>query len=755
MRKTHGNELPLSPVGATHMRRFGADLARGSLRYALCASVLFLMAVATAWTQKSTKSLRLRRAPSAIEIDGRIESAWMAADSVADFEQFQPYHGKPPSRRTIAKVLATDEALYCLMLCEDDPANIQTNTGVLDDYGGDVVSLMLDTFGDKQTAYKFAVSAGGVRGDCRLLDDARNRDYAWDGVWFSAARTYGWGYAVEMRIPFRSIQYDGSLTVWGLDFDRWRPTDGEDIYWCAYQQNEGQRISRFGTLLLDEIRPTAHGLGLEFYPVGLLKAHRIESGAMKVDPDAGLDIFYNPSKTLTFQLTANPDFAQIEADPFEFNISRYETYYSERRPFFTEGNEVFMASGKQRNSGFYSPLELFYSRRIGRILPDGSMIPLSVGAKAFGRWGDVEYGGFVARAAEQEYGADTAVNVVPGTTYAAGRVKSSGSEKFSIGALAVGAMTGDKTNAVLDIDGVVRDADWQLAWQLARSQRENKGDYAASAGFTLTKEHWAAAVKARAIGNRFDIDDVGFVPWRGLSDIVALIGPRWYFEEGSLRELSTYGGGSATYEHADLYTDRKLLAGFNMQFRSNWGGEFNFEAGRSRDSVFEYTSSAASLATWFSISPKWSAAFWSEFAHTYNFRRGYEGDFFRGELEASWRPWDMLQVGSSFQGFVEWDPDRHIEDITWNTRPFLSFIPVNDLSIYAYVDISYIDYHSSMMTDRVEQILAGLRFAWQFLPKSWLYLAINEVQQRGEFALSPLTVRDRAAVLKLKYLYYL
>ena len=126
-------------------------------------------------------------------------------------------------------------------------------------------------------------------------------------------------------------------------------------------------------------------MNLEVYPVGLAKAVYEGNNEYKVTANAGLDIFYNPSPKLTLQFTANPDFAQIEADPFSFNISRYESYFSERRPFFTEGNEIFMPSGRDRSSGFYRPIELFYSRRIGKLLPDGSEVPLIVGTKAFGR----------------------------------------------------------------------------------------------------------------------------------------------------------------------------------------------------------------------------------------------------------------------------------------------------------------------------------------------------------------------------------
>ncbi|MBP1683546.1 MAG: hypothetical protein H6Q27_1110, partial [Ignavibacteriaceae bacterium] len=288
------------------------------------------------------KALRLLKINSEIIIDGKIDSAWNYADSTVSFFQFEPYFNQPTSVKTIAKVLTTEEALYCLMICYDDKKYIQANAGMHDGYTGDIVSIMLDTFGDKQTAYKFAINASGVISDSRMLDDARNRN----------------------------------LTEWGLDFDRWRSYNKEDIYWCEYEQSEGQRISKFGKLIFEDFKPTVTGLNLEIYPVGIAKSTYLGDNKYDFDPSAGLDVFYNPSEQLTFLLTANPDFAQIEADPFSFNISRYESYFSERRPFFTEGNEVFNPAGRQNNSGFYRPLELFYSRRIGKILPGGEEVPL-------------------------------------------------------------------------------------------------------------------------------------------------------------------------------------------------------------------------------------------------------------------------------------------------------------------------------------------------------------------------------------------
>jgi len=704
----------------------------------------------------SQKTLRLRIVESAPAIDGFLDPSWSQADSVSDFVQFEPYHGREPSRKTLAKILTTDKALYCLMICLDERKNIQRNTSTLDEAGGDIVSLMIDTFGDKRTAYKFAVSASGARSDCRLLDDARNRDYNWDGVWFSAARIYDWGFVIEMEIPYRSIQYDECLAEWGLDFDRWIPTLTEDIYWCPYEENEGQRISKFGRLVFDDFRPSVKGLNLEIYPVGISKLEYLHDSEYDFTPNAGVDVFYNPSQKLTFQLTANPDFAQIEADPFDFNISRYETYFSERRPFFTEGSEVFMPSGRERGSGFYEPLELFYSRRIGKKLPDGSEVPLLLGTRAFGRLKEWEYGGFLAVTDETDYIIGGERQTEAQALFSSVRLKRQVLGNSSVGLLYVGKNTEDENTGVIDIDGAFRAADWQLAYQLARSYRGLEGDFAGSTGLKIAKEKWLGAVRSRYVGEDFDVSGVGYVPWKGTTEVTAIGGPRWYFKEGPVQQVLLYTGGVLNHEKVDAFTDRAGALGLNMQFRSGWGYEISGVVGRSKDMDREFDSFDANLSSWYSISPKWDASLSAGFSRTYNFSRDYLAFYAWSESEIEWRAMDLLELGTSLGFFVEGNPDDEVEDVTVNARPFISVTPVNDLNVRVYVDNVYV-----RSAEKVQQVIGGLLFSYNFRPKSWIYLAINEVRDRSEeydpYG-TPLANRmhltDRACVLKLKYLFY-
>jgi hypothetical protein len=723
--------------------------------------LVVLAALVFAGTAFSTgygpKTLRLTHTATPIVIDGQIDAAWAAADSITDFEQHAPFHGRKPSHRMIAKVLTNESRLYSLIICYDDRHNIQASTGKLDEFTGDVVSIMLDTFGDERTAYKFAVSASGVRMDARLLDDARDRDYTWDGVWFAATSLYDWGFVVEIEIPYKSIQYAKNLSAWGLDFDWWNPKRSEDVYWCAYEQNEGQRISKFGRLAFEHFYPSTSGLHLEVYPVGIAKATYVRERTYKVEPDAGIDLFYNPSERLTFQLTGNPDFAQIEADPFAFNISRYETYYDERRPFFTEGKEIFTPSGRQRSTGFYRPLELFYSRRIGKKLPDGSEVPLTLGSKTFGRSNEWEYGGFVALTGAKDYSIDGVQLREPDARFGSIRLKRQLLGNSSLGLLFVGKSTDGQSNSVLDIDGAFRTSSWQLAYQLARSFTNGTGGYASSAGFTMFAEHWLALVRGRYITDNFDVSQVGFVPWHGTGEFVGLFGPRWYFEGGTLREMLLYIGPTLNYEKIDGYTDHGVAFGFNQQFRSNWRYEINSNYSKAKDQNRIFNSYELTLSTWFNVSPSWSANVWGGYSRTYNFARDYLAFYSWAGASASWRPADVLHVGTSYDMFIEGNPDGGTQDITYNARPFISLTPVNDLNVRVYVDNVFV-----RSTNRMERIIGGFLFAYNFSPKSWLYIALNEVRDRsrsydavGNLQSGRMHVTDRAGVVKVKYLYFL
>ncbi len=718
-------------------------------------AIFLFSGIVFAGNLNSHKKIILKKINGEIKIDGIIEEEWSKADSVSDFVQFQPYPNALPTERTVAKILTNEYSFFCLIKCYQPPQEIQLNTGMLDDHTGDGASVFLDTFNDKRTAYKFTVSASGVKSDSRLSEDGRQRDDGWDGIWFAEAKVYNWGYVVEMEIPYKSVRYDDKLNEWGIDFDRFIAQKRELVRWCSFLENEGERISKFGKLLLNGFRPKAHGLNLEIYPVGIAKAD-YDNGRYVIKSNAGLDVFYNPSPKLTLQFTANPDFAQVEADPYNFNISRYETYFREKRPFFVEGNEVFQAAGKQQHSSFYKPLELFYSRRIGKKLPDGSEVPLITGVKTFGRLGTWEYGGFLAFTGEKEYWYNRERKREPRATFASARIKKQILGNSSVGFLFVGKKDRFNNYGVLDIDGAFRRSDWQLSYQLARSFENSDGDYALSAGFSQAKSSWVTIATLRYVGENFNVEQIGFVPWVGSFNTSLVTGPRWVKKTGIVKDYTLYFGTVVDYTKEDNYADRMFGLGLNIQFRNMAGTSFTVITGRSKDLSVFYNPLTVESSFWYFGHPKIHGNLNLAYSKSYNFRRGYLGTYYSFSSFLEWKPFLFLRLGATVNVYIENKADGSIEDITYNARPSFVVIPFNNISLRVYLDNLFL-----RSSQKLERAVLGVLFSYNFAPKSWIYFAINDDRERtpeydSEGNLQPLRLHTiaRAAVLKVKYLYY-
>jgi hypothetical protein len=277
-----------------------------------------------------------------------------------------------------------------------------------------------------------------------------------------------------------------------------------------------------------------------------------------------------------------------------------------------------------------------------------------------------------------------------------------------------------------------------------------------SAGLTAPQTDWFTAIRIKAIGKNFDISEVGYVPWVGTAEFVGVTGPVWFYETGPLRRTMIYAGGSLWYDDADLYTDHSLVAGVNMNFRREWGFENTWILGKSKDLDKRYVSYEVDLSTWFHISPRWQGNLYGSYARTYNFSRDYLAYYSSLGMEMEWKPFTTLEVGTTYNMYVEYAPDRTVEDVTYNARPFCSFTPMNNLNVRVYVDNVYI-----ASLDRLDQVIGGLLISFNFLPKSWVYLAVNEAMDRSDAldaagGLLPrrMHTTSRAGVLKAKYLYY-
>ncbi len=318
----------------------------------LAAIALLVLAAASLAAQEPVKQLNvgsLTTAPP--KIDGLIDDAcWQAVGPVSGFFQYDPVNGTKASEETLVWAAFDQDNLYFAFLMKDSqPGRIWAELTPRNEWEeNDAIELILDAYNDKRTSLTFAVNPKGVQKN------------SVETIWRSEAAIRPDGWSAEMAIPFKSLRFSAKkLDVWGVNFERYIHRLNETDYWTDVDRDL-PRLQQSGELRgLAGLRP---GYNLEFFPYAGVRTST-ETGE---DPDrkaaAGLDVKWGIKPNLYLDVTASPDFSEVESDPFIPQLSPYENYFSEHRPFFTEGSRYFsLGGGDEFHGGEFS---LFYSRRV-------------------------------------------------------------------------------------------------------------------------------------------------------------------------------------------------------------------------------------------------------------------------------------------------------------------------------------------------------------------------------------------------------
>lgn len=291
------------------------------------------------------------------KIDGKLnDQCWQEVGKWQDgFIQQQPNQAKPPSQQTKLKILYDNTYLYIGLICFDnEPEKIRPVLGRRDEMYGDVAGVALDSYFDKQTAFEFNLTAAGQKIDLMHLGEY-GWDFNWDAVWDGKATVGDSAWFAEMRIPFSQLRYaDKKEHVWGMHVWRWIDRLKEEDQWKLIPIDAPAMVYIFGELRGIENIP--YKRNFEVLPYA--KAKYVSDAHDKWNYGFGLDGKIGVSSDFTLDYTINPDFGQVEADPSVLNLTSYEVFYDEKRPFFLEGNSIL-------EYGLDNDL-LFYSRRIGQ-----------------------------------------------------------------------------------------------------------------------------------------------------------------------------------------------------------------------------------------------------------------------------------------------------------------------------------------------------------------------------------------------------
>lgn len=536
--------------------------------------------------QTSAPSLEAHRTSSSISIDGRLnESAWEQARSASDFLQLEPVEGDAAPQHTAVRVLYGPGGVYVGAIMQaDDPGQVSPRLGRRDEYNrADWFTVSIDSYFNQSTAYVFAVNAAGVQYDGLLTGGEEEEggavdqgggspgpgDPSWDAVWESDVRVGSDGWVAELRIPYSMLRFSESTSTWGIHFRRRIPSAGVRVEWPLVPRTQRSNlVAHFGRLEgLEGIDPERN---IQVRPYVLSRFDSEEApaapgtAATDLAGDVGGDVKIGLSSNVTLDATVNPDFGQVESDPAVLNLTAFETFYPEKRPFFLEGIQIYNFRLGPPNTGF------LYTRRIGEHAPIVGATKLSgrtAGGTSFGVLGAITGEEF---SAERYYG-------VSRLTQEFGEFSTAGAilTGYEGPALATGASAARRRTLTGGVDYDLRfvDNEWGLegfAGFTRRSLTEGgatETGYAVKASGSRRQGTVTGHLGLDYFGDRFEPNDLGRLQ---RNNVVILHGDLGYEINGG-QPFGSFQRASAGLNGAQFWSARRGLdLGFGPSLTSTW-----------------------------------------------------------------------------------------------------------------------------------------------------------------------------------------
>ena len=666
-----------------------------------------------------------------IRIDGKLdEPAWLLAIPISNMTQVLPKEGEAPSEKTEIRVLVDANALYFGITCYDrTPSRIVSSQLTRDSFldADDNVEMVLDPFLNQRGGYYFSVNPAGARTDGQITNNARFGSLEWDGIWNASARIAGDGWIAEIIIPFKTLRFNPDLRTWGLNFERSIKRNNETVRWAGARRDSWvSNLADAGSLEgFSEIR---QGRGLDIRPYGVV---RKDGDAYKLD--GGLDVSKNLAPNLNASLTINTDFAETEADTRQVNLTRFDLFYPEKRPFFLEGADVFETAsggggGMFGGMGMGSDLMPFFSRTIGFYQDRGISleVPILVGGKITGRQSGFDIGVLDVLTDKVD-----SVGLEKKNLFVGRLSRDFWRQSYVGGIVTHGNPTGAGNNTLVGVDARFAtntfrgDKNLNLSLYLFRTNDEASytSDYAGGFQLEYPNDRWTASLGWKQIGENFR-PALGFAPRTGMRKANANLTFSERPEKWGIRRIS-FGAISQVVTNLDNRVDdwNIGLNLLNLEFDSGERIDFNvrptferlpwaFEISRGivlPAGSYNYTTNMFSIMT--ADKRRWMA----------NFNAGW-GSYYNGTRK-------NVRLGLTFKPnnriYLSMNADRN--DISLEQGKFYTQI----LSTQANYNFSpNISWSNLVQYDTASRILGfQSRFRWILTPGSDLYL----VMDRGWF----------------------
>ncbi len=555
---------------------------------------------------KAGKVLRALRVDGASpRIDGQLDDEfWQRAESAEGFIQWEPDNMAPLSERTVVQVAYDDRYVYVAVRCYDrEPDGVKGPLSRRDEARGtptDLISIGFDTRHDHLTGYVFTTNPAGVQNDFFFFND-ENTDRDYDAVWEVHTSRDSEGWVAEFRIPFSQMRFDRPAereTVWGFGLRREIYRKGEFGEWTGRPRGERGNVSRWGHLVFaDALVPPRR---LEVLPYAMARHEGSTTDAAGAGAGVGVDLRLGLGTSSTLSATVNPDFGQVELDPSVLNLSVFETFFPEKRPFFLEDSRTFVPS--------FGLFQLFHSRRIGRqpdhfasriddrgddIVQQPDHTSVMGAAKLTGKASGWTYGALSALTAREyaQVKSDDALTTSPRrelleplTSYNVARVQRDVLKGTSnIGAIATAVVREREADAFTggfdynlrwnrNRDGM--NGHWALTRAPAADGTDTRADFGGVTNFNLTRKHWSLFSHYDYFGRHFRVTDLGFhrgrVDSNQLNAGLNLEQP----DPGKVfRSIGLFTGAGQAWNNDRLVFGRFMNTGLSMQFLNFWSVE--------------------------------------------------------------------------------------------------------------------------------------------------------------------------------------
>lgn len=719
-------------------------------------------------------TIRATRVTEPIKIDGKLDDrAYSEVQAISGLIQLQPRDGEPVSEKTEMWILFDNENLYVACRCwQRNPKTL-----IFDDMrrdtsnNGDYISISLDTFHDRRNSYLFYVNPMGGIMDVATSDE-RSRNNDWNGVWNAAGGRFDGGWVSEMAIPFKSLRYrPGRDQVWGVILRRRIRHNGDEHSYLppfpqAYGNSAVLMMSEAATLVGLQAPPPALSLEVKPYVVGQVRTDVQASPPVSNHPngDLGFDAKYGVTKGLTLDVTYNTDFAQVEADVVQVNLTRFSLMFPEKREFFLEGQGIFSFGGANsgvggsgggggggagggggRNGNGNDTADvpvMFFSRRIG--LHEGRPVPIVAGARLTGRAGPYSIG---ALSIETD---DDATSAARRTNFTVARVQRSILRRSSIGALVTersNALAAGGSNQLYGIDGLFSFFQ-ALNFNAYVAKTQTAGltgrDLSYRGQLDYAGDRYGLQIERMKVGDNFR-PEVGFLrreafrrtfgqarfsPRPHRSDVV-----RRYNYEGSIDYIT---------DNFNRLESRNIEAVFRTEFQSSnqLAGQYNsnYELVEQPFTITEGVKVPVGGYDFQNVRASYTIG---QQHHVSGTAAAERGGFYGGN-----------KTTASFQGRVKtgirlaFDPNV---SVNWINLPHASFVNkvISTRGTYNFSPRMYVSalvQYSSSSTS----FATNVRFRWEYRPGSDLFIVYTE--GRDTFPVGRIPLENRGFVVKFNRL---